>query len=161
MTESAAQINSLHQEIQSLKYKRDHRDELNFDWKQKGNKKQFEFNTLIQHILEDIAMSNTLLEARTFAEEGLCSIKERNKLIKIADQYGWDTANCYTSDPLASDEANDKKLRKAIKDAERARDKAKTKCEAKACRAMRAKSFATPGPSTSHAGVFPRSQAVH
>ena len=128
VTESAAQINSLRQEIQSLKCKRDQCDELNFDWKRKGNKKQFEFNASIQHNVEDIATSDTLLEARTFAEGGLCSIKERNKLIKIADQYGWDTANCYTSDPLASDEADNKKLRKAVKDSSGQRYSKGDKC---------------------------------
>ena len=54
--------------------------------------------------LEEIAAAKTLLDARNSAEEGLCLVEERNKLIKIADQLGWDTVKRYVSDPLAEDE---------------------------------------------------------
>ena len=65
--------------------------------------------------LDEIAATKTLLDARNLAEEGLCLVKEQNKLIKIAYQHGWDTVNCYISDPLAEDEGDDKRLRKAVK----------------------------------------------
>ena len=65
--------------------------------------------------LDEIAATKTLLDARNLAEEGLYLVKEQNKLIKIADQHGWDTVNCYISDPLAEDEGVDKRLRKAVK----------------------------------------------
>ena len=70
-------------------------------------------------------------------------MKERNKLIKIADQHGWDMVNHYISDPFAEDEADDKHLRKAVKDAERARDKMKSDKVAKSRRSARARAFAS------------------
>ena len=79
----------------------------------------------------------------------LCLMKERNKLIKIADQHGWDTVNRYVSDLLAEDKADDKRLRKAVKDAERARDNMKSDKVAKSHRSARARaltSTATPMP---------------
>ena len=94
--------------------------------KMKENKKQYEFNRSVESHLEDITVAKTLLNARNSAEEVLCFVKGRNKLIKIADQHGWDMVNRYVSDPLAEDEADSKCLRKAVKDAERARDKMKS-----------------------------------
>ena len=73
----------------------------------KENKKQYEFNRSVEGHLEEIAAAKILLDARNLAEEGLCLVKERNKLIKIADQHGWDTVNRYVTDPLAEDEADD------------------------------------------------------
>ena len=106
--------------------------------KMKGNKKQYEFNRSVESHLEDIAAAKTLLDARNSVEEVLCLVKGRNKLIKIADQHGWDM-----SDPLAEDEADSKRLRKAVKDAERARDKMKSDKVVKSCRSARARAFAS------------------
>lgn len=52
-------------------------------------------------------MSKTLLEARTLTK---IIINERSKLIKIADKHVWDTVNKYPSDPLAKEEAGNKRL---------------------------------------------------
>ena len=109
----------------------------------KANKKQYEFNCSVESHLEKIAAAKTLLDARNSAEEGLCLVKEQNKLIKIVDQHGWDTMNHYVSDPLAEDEADDKCLQKAVKDAKRARDKMKSDKVAKSHRSARARAFAS------------------
>lgn len=138
-------ISELRSEIRSLKRKRDDDKENDFDWKKKGNKKQYEFNKSVEEQLEEIGVSNTLLEARSIAEKGLSLITERNKLIKIADKHGWDTVNNYVSDPLAKDDADDKKLRKAVKDAEKTREKSRREREAKSRRVARARVFGNNG----------------
>ena len=99
LRENAAQINELRQEVRSLKRKREESDREPHQWKFKGNERQFKFNLKLQQKLQDIAESNTLLDARTFAEESLVLLSERNKHIQIADQDGWDTVEIYTTDP--------------------------------------------------------------
>lgn len=131
----------LRSEIRSLKRKRDDKENDEFEWKKKGNKRQYEFNKSVEEQLDSIATANTLLEARTYAEKGLSILSERQKLIKIADKHGWDTVNNYVSDPLAKDEADDKKLRKAVKEAEKSREKTKREKEAKSRRSARSRLF--------------------
>lgn len=144
LDENRKQLSELRSEVRSLKRKRDDTDkEKSFEWKQKGNRKQYEFNRSVEEHFQDIAVSKTLLEARTSAEKGLCLITERNKLVKIADKHGWDTVNQYVTDPLAKDDADDKRLRKAIKDAEKSREKAKKEKEAKSRRTSRARAFSS------------------
>ena len=49
-------------------------------------------------------------------EEGEQLLIERNKHICIAEMYSWDTVDCYTTDPIASDSGDEKKIKKAIKE---------------------------------------------
>ena len=42
------------------------------------------------------------------------SLKDRNKILKIADTHGWDTVKEYDSDPLADDSEDASRLRTAI-----------------------------------------------
>ena len=156
--DSAAQIDLLRSEVRALKRKRDEIGS-DFTWKMKGNKKQYEFNRSVESHLEEITVAKTL-HTRNSAEEGLCLVKERNKLIKIVDQHGWDTVNHYVSDPLAEDEADDKCLRKAVKDAERARDKMKSDKVAKSRRSAWARTFAsTTMPMPPHQAANPSAYA--
>lgn len=41
---------------------------------------------------------------------------EHNKHICIAERYGWDTIECYTTDPITSDSDDQKKTKKAVKE---------------------------------------------
>ena len=143
--DSAAQINLLRSEVRALKRKRDEIGS-DFTWKMKGNKKQYEFNRSVESHLEEITVAKTL-HTRNSAEEGLCLVKEQNKLIKIVDQHGWDTVN-------------DKRLRKAVKDAERARDKMKSDKVAKSRRSAWARAFAsTTMPMPPHQAANPSAYA--
>ncbi|XP_020908560.1 uncharacterized protein LOC110246549 [Exaiptasia diaphana] len=144
ISEQAKALSGLKSEIRSLKRKRGGENDGDFEWKKKGNKRQFEFNQSVEEQLEGIAVSGTLLEARTIAEKGLSLINDRNKLIRIADKHGWDAANNYVCDPLAKDDADDKKIRKAVKEAERSREKSKKEREAKSRRVSRARAYAFP-----------------
>ena len=49
-------------------------------------------------------------------EKGEQLLIERNKHICIAEKYGWDTVECYTTDPIASDSDDEKKIKKVVKE---------------------------------------------
>ena len=48
--------------------------------------------------------------------EGKDILVQRNKHIKLAEKYGWETVDCYVEEPLASDSDDDKKIGRAIKE---------------------------------------------
>ena len=81
----------------------------------KGNKKQYKLN---RNVLEKIgsAMATSDDEERnTLLQEGEALLVERNKHICLADKYGWDTVECYTAEPLASDSGDEKRIKKRSK----------------------------------------------
>lgn len=57
--------------------------------------------------------------------EGKELLVQPNKHFLLAGKYGWDTAACYTADPLASDSDYEKKIRKAIKESKQLREERK------------------------------------
>ena len=82
----------------------------------KGNRKQFELNSLLNSILTRIEGSvENPSKVLKFVAEGEQVIKERQKLIKVADKNreGCLVVQEYESDDLASDSQDEKKLRKA------------------------------------------------
>ena len=94
----------------------------------KGNRKQFELNSQLNHILTQIEVSlDNPLEVRKLVEEGKQLIKKRQKLIKITDRNkdGWLVVQEYESDELASNSEDEKKIRKAKLSAEKKRKESK------------------------------------
>ena len=62
-------------------------------------------------------------ESRTeLLEEGEQLLLEQNKHICLADKYGWDTVECYATEPLASDSGDEKQIKKAIKESKQLRE---------------------------------------
>lgn len=141
MARNEQELRKLRQEVRSLKRKRGESEDV-FQWKFKGNEKQHKFNLSVQDKFQEVAEANTLLEARAAAEEGLSLIAERNKHIKIADRDGWDTVELYVNDPLAIDDDDEKKIKRAQKEAERLREK---KRKEKESRFRKSKPFAKSG----------------
>ena len=47
----------------------------------------------------------------------MAKINEQNKILMVTDCYGWETAQAYLADPIASDSEDEKKLKKARKEA--------------------------------------------
>ena len=95
----------------------------------KGNRKQFELNSLLNSILTRIEGSvENPSKVLKFVAEGEQVIKERQKLIKVADKNreGCLVVQEYESDDLASDSEDEKKLRKAKSAAERKRKEIKS-----------------------------------
>ncbi len=75
------------------------------DIKYKGNRKQFDVNSLLDSILTQIDNSVIIpADIHKLVAEGKLIIKKRQKLIKIADKNkdGWLVVQEYESDDLAS-----------------------------------------------------------
>ena len=90
----------------------------------KANQQQFDFQGQVVDIFEK---AESMLRRTKYDEvanllnqgKGICFT--RMKIIMIADRDGWSTANAYQSDDLASDEEDEKRIQKAIKEAARKR----------------------------------------
>ena len=88
------------------------------DFKYKSNEEQYSFNEQLQGTLEEV--QNLLKNGAKHRpskklEDCIAQIKRRNKLIRIADKSsgGWDTVKEYESDNVASDSADERKIRAA------------------------------------------------
>ena len=95
----------------------------------KGNRKQFELNSLLNSILTRIEGSvENPSKVLKYVAEGEQVIKERQKLIKVVDKNreGCLVVQEYESDDLASDSEDEKKLRKAKSAVERKRKEIKS-----------------------------------
>jgi hypothetical protein len=53
-------------------------------------------------------------DTRALINSELDTLRQRNKILKIADRHGWDTVNEYLDDPLADNNEDARKLRGAI-----------------------------------------------
>ena len=85
-------------------------------------------NANLSRILSQIGESiDSPSEAQKLIDEGQHLIKKRQKLIKLADRTkdGWQVAQEYESDDLASDSEDEKRIRKAMSAVERKRKEAK------------------------------------
>ena len=98
------------------------------EFKFEGNKKQYQLN---KKVLEKINAAKDASDDELrdeFLKEGKDLLVERNKHICIAEKYGWDTVECYSMDPIASDSDDEYKIKKAVKESKLLRDeKRKTK----------------------------------
>ena len=70
---------------------------------------------MLEKIDEALAMDDSEDHAKKLTKRADL-LMERNKHILLAEKYGWDTVACYTTDPLASDSDDEKKIRKAVKE---------------------------------------------
>lgn len=108
------------------------RRDRGYEFKRKGNEKQFLFNDELKDRID--AASTHLAKLKPASEqetaplkaateelqEGTKAIHTRQKLIRIADrsELGWQVVEAYESDELASDDEDAKRLEKAQKSAE-------------------------------------------
>ncbi|XP_052804490.1 uncharacterized protein LOC128234346 [Mya arenaria] len=104
---------SVGKEVKKLK------TDIDVQWKRQGNKVQYTFNAdIIDNFMSQAcwALANDKVSyCKDVLSEGIDKLKHRQKLTRIADssEGGWDTVNCYESNPLASDSDDETKLRKA------------------------------------------------
>ena len=50
--------------------------------------------------------------------EGINKIVKRNKRLMLADLHGWATAEAYERDPIADDSSDEKRIKRAKKEAQ-------------------------------------------
>ena len=96
-----------------------------FDFRQEGNKIQHKFNSQRSGKLSEVLrliQSGHNEDTEDVVKSEISEIRQRNKLIKIADRHGWDTVREY---PLADDNEDATKLRTAIARASRKRNVSK------------------------------------
>ena len=123
------EIKRLQSEIERGRPSMSTRDERVLEpvFKYVGNKKQYELNNGVADKIQ-VALTTTDEQQRTAAlNEGKSLLSERNKHILLAEKFGWDTVDCYTAEPLASDADDEKRIKKAVKECQRIRDEKKKK----------------------------------
>ena len=114
--EYGKELKRLKAELASKPSKAGKHEDTEPEFKFEGNKKQYQLNKKVLKKIKaakdvgDDDLRNELLE------EGEQLLIERNKHICIAEKYGWDTVECYTTDPIASDSDDEKKIKKAVKE---------------------------------------------
>ena len=79
-----------------------------------GNARQCEFNS---SRIDEVSKARAFLEQKRIAaaerivDQCEMALKERNKIIRIADKYGWDVVEEYVDDPLTDGTDDATKLR--------------------------------------------------
>ena len=91
-----------------------------------GNKKQYELNRSVIKNMDRALVSDDRNEAARDINQGKSLLLERNKHLLLADKYGWDTVECYTTEPLASDSEDEKRIKRALKESKSLRNERKT-----------------------------------
>ena len=89
---------------------------------------QYDLNIEIYNKLEQATNIEDAEERNTLLDEGMELISQRNKVSVLTDTYDWEKAMCYGTDPVASDSEDEKRIKRARKDAKVAKEeKSKSK----------------------------------
>ena len=89
---------------------------------------QYDLNMEIYNKLKQATITEDVEERNTLLNEGMELITQQNKVLALTDKYGWETAMCYSTDPVASDSEDEKRIKRARKKAKVAREeKSKSK----------------------------------
>ena len=92
-----------------------------------GNKRQYEVNQNVLEKIEEAMEEKDSSRQQELLQEGKQLLLDRSKHILLADKYGWDTVECYTADPLASNAEDEKRIKKAVKESKMQREEKKKK----------------------------------
>ena len=92
-------------------------------FKKEGNRQMYEHEEKVMEVLVEVkaVTKNDTVVAVQKIEEGMSLVKNRMKMIKVADrsQYGWSTVKEYEQGDLASNSEDEKRLTRSEKQAER------------------------------------------
>ena len=91
--------------------KQDTKPEYKFS--KRCNEEQFEFSKSIYNKLEQPIEESNEAERVSLLKEGMAKINKQNKILMVTDCYGWETAQAYLADLIASDSEDEKKLKKS------------------------------------------------
>ena len=92
------------------------------EFKYKRNRTQYEFNQKVLDTIKTALEVSDEDERSEALNEGKNLICERNKHIKLAEKFGWETVECYVDEPLASDSDDEKRIRRAVKEGKAMRE---------------------------------------
>lgn len=89
---------------------------VDHEFRYAGNKKQYDTNQSVIKHLDHALAEDDPEEIAAQINAGKSLLMERNKHLLLADKYGWDTVECYTAEPLASDSEDEKRIKRALKE---------------------------------------------
>ena len=91
------------------------REDAGIKFKSEGNRIQFRFNEDIQEGLQNLQRQVKNSPPSAIVGELISKLKDRNKLIRIADNSagGWATVREYESSDIADNDEDDKRIRQA------------------------------------------------
>ena len=93
-----------------------------FKFEKKVYSEQYEFNQKVAEQLKAALHTNDPYSRERQLNEGIALINKRNKKLMLADRYGWDTAVAYQTSPLASDSEDERRIKRAVKEAKSLQD---------------------------------------
>ncbi|VDI62018.1 Hypothetical predicted protein [Mytilus galloprovincialis] len=109
----------------------------NFSFKRKGNENQFKHESRVLSKLKEADVNlegpdlsvDSVQTAKAKIVEGMELVRERQKLIKMADssELGWKVVSEYVTNPIADDSEDEKKIIRAQHRAERKQKAEKSK----------------------------------
>ena len=89
---------------------------------------QFSFSLSVVDHLRRALESDNPFQKEYQINEGINKIVKRNKRLMLADRHGWATAEAYERDPIADDSSDEKRVKRAKKEAQSyLEEKARTK----------------------------------
>ena len=99
-----------------------------YKFEKKVYEDQFSFNLSVVDHLCRVLDSDDPFQKEYQINEGINKIVKRNKRLILADRHGWATAEAYERDPIADDSSDEKRIKRAKKEAQSfLEEKARTK----------------------------------
>ena len=120
---SEARLVNLEYEIRKATRGRKENDAKKYVFEKKLYKDQYDFNkNVFEHLDRALRLVVEDSECGNLIGEGMNLLKSRNKQLKIADRFGWETAEAYQRDPFADNSSDEKRLKRARKEGKLAKE---------------------------------------
>ena len=78
---------------------------------------QYDFNMSLHRTLENAVQIEDKEERDAHMLAGIELIEKRNKILMLSGKHGWECAEAYSRNPLADNSDDEKKIKKALKEA--------------------------------------------
>ena len=123
--ESQLRLQKQEAEIRKSDRKRESQDgsrEQKHKFRKTINEEQYNLNIKVYDKLELATSIEDIEKRNTLLNEGMELITQRNKVLVRTGKYGWETAMCYGTDPAAKDSEDEKRIKRAKKEARMAKE---------------------------------------